>query len=869
MNVLKRTCFAVWLLILGVGFLSFAHAKGENYVQGELIIKFKADAVQQMVISTQKDVTVTGISEIDALNHQFKAANLRPLYRFGFKHPEIARKYGMDRTYVLTIDETVDQDVASAAYQQLASVEYSQPGKVASIPQMQQAATTYKGGGGANAELVPNDPTYPDQWGLNNTGQAISETGTIVGTPGADINMEAAWDIHTGDNSVILAIIDTGVDYDHPEFAGRTVAGFDFVNDDSDPADDNGHGTSCAGIAAAAGNNGAGVAGVNWNCQIMGVKVLNAFGSGSFADVAEGIEWAADNGANVISLSLGGGFDQATEDAVNYAHDLDVVVVASRGNNNTSAASYPGSYDNAIAVGALSPCNDRKTPTTCDGEFWWGSSFGNDLDVMAPGTRIHTTDITGSGGYDAGDYFSEFNGTSAACPFVAGIAALLRSSEPALTNQQIRDRMNETATDIGAAGFDDQTGWGRVDAAAALDGGGTGLQAPVVSDIADQTITEGGAFATVNLDDFVTDGDNTDAEISWSTSGGSSITVSIDGSNVATITAAAGFIGSETITFTATDPDGQSDSDDATYTVNEDGGGGGDAPVVSGIADQTITGEFVQLNLDDFVDDADNADSEITWTFSGDVNLIIQYRADIRACRISGSAGWEGSETITFTATDPDGNTGSQDATYTVGDGGGGGDPEPPVVSDIPDATITGAFVQIDLNIYVDDPDTDDSAIDWTFSASSNLIIQYRADLNMCRVSAVAGFTGSETITFTATDPDGLSDSDDATFTVNESAAGANSLVNETELQGNFPNPFNPTTTIRYALEASSEVTLKVYNTLGQEVITLVSAQRNAGQHSVVWDGRNAQGEHVASGIYIYRLVAGDYVQTRKLMFNK
>ncbi len=404
----------------------------------------------------------------------------------------------------------------------------------------------------------------------------------------------------------------------------------------------------------------------------------------------------------------------------------------------------------------------------------------------------------------------------------------------------------------------------------ALDIDGGGLQAPVVSDIADQTITEGGAFATVNLDDFVTDGDNTDAEISWSTSGGSSITVSIDGSNVATITAAAGFIGSETITFTATDPDGQSDSDDATYTVNEDGGGGGDAPVVSGIADQTITGEFVQLNLDDFVDDADNADSELTWTFSGDVNLVILYRADLRACRISGSAGWEGSETITFTATDPDGNTGSQDATFTVGDGGGGGDPEPPVVSDIPDATITGAFVQIDLNIYVDDPDTDDSAIDWTFSASSNLIIQYRADLNMCRVSAVAGFTGSETITFTATDPDGLSDSDDATFTVNEAVReGVNGLVNETSLQGNFPNPFNPTTTIRYALEASSEVTLKVYNTLGQEVITLVSAQRNAGQHSVVWDGRNAQGEHVASGIYIYRLVAGDYVQTRKLMFNK
>ena len=396
-----------------------------------------------------------------------------------------------------------------------------------------------------------------------------------------------------------------------------------------------------------------------------------------------------------------------------------------------------------------------------------------------------------------------------------------------------------------------------------------GPVAPVVSDITDQTIDEGQSFATINLDDFVSDSDTDDADISWSTSGGSSITVSIDGSRVATVTAAGGFTGSETITFTATDPDGLSDSDDATFTVNTVGGGGNE-PVVSGIPDSEITGAWVQLDLNIYVDDPDHGDSEMAWTFSGNTDLIIQYRADLQAVRVSTPAGWDGSERITFTATDPDGLSGSDDAVFFAGDttGGGGGDPEPPVVSGIPNSTITGAWVQLDLNIYVDDPDNNDSEMTWTFSGSSNLTVLYRADLQACRVSAAAGFTGSETITFTATDPDGLSDSDDATFTVNAAnvrAGNGEALA----LAGNYPNPFNPSTSIRFSVPAEQQVSLKIFNMLGQEVVTLVDGKMSTGSHEVVWDGRNASGQTVASGTYIYRLSAGNKVVSKYMHLMK
>jgi len=454
MNVkasLLVTLFVTLIFCISAGF-----SQQLEHKEGEFIFQITTQAAEQFSIVFENGHVFTGVAQIDVLNENNNVQNIQPLFKFPPQNKQLAAQYGLDRMYIVNLPVESDIPAVAAEYENISDITYAEPNPL------------------VKAHFVPNDTYYANQWGLNNTGQAEPYGGGApVGTPGADIDAELAWNLHTGDNSIILSIIDTGVDYNHPDFSGRIVMGYDFANDDNDPKDDEGHGTCCAGIAGAKGNNGYGVAGVNWNCRIMPVKVLDEYGSGYMSDVADGIIYAADNGASVLSLSLGSSSSSSTvENAVNYAHGLDCVILASRGNNNNTTPNYPASYSNVIAIGAMSPCDERKTTSTCDGEYWWGSSYGNDLDVMAPGTRIYTTDITGSGGYASGDLMTYFNGTSAACPFAAGVTALLRSYEPSLSNEEVRTRLRETAVDMNTPGFDNQTGYGRINAYNALTGGG-------------------------------------------------------------------------------------------------------------------------------------------------------------------------------------------------------------------------------------------------------------------------------------------------------------------------------------------------------------------------------------------------------------
>jgi subtilisin family serine protease len=208
---------------------------------------------------------------------------------------------------------------------------------------------------------------------------------------------------------------------------------------------------------------------------------------------------------------------------------------------------------------------------------------------------------------------------------------------------------------------------------------------------------------------------------------------------------------------------------------------------------------------------------------------------------------------------------------------------QPPVVTDIPNQTVTlgGRFTAIRVDNFVSDPDNADNELTWSWSGNSSLTVVWNATRRRITVRAPNGWTGSETITFTATDPGGATDSDPATFTVNPAgtltitAAGDPQELEgynepaETALVGNFPNPFNPSTLIRYTVGEDSWVTLKVYNTMGQEVATLVDGFQHAGNGSAVWEGKNSVGEHVASGIYFYKLTAGNVVSVNKMMFVK
>jgi thermitase len=314
---------------------------------------------------------------------------------------------------------------------------------------------------------TPNDPQFPSQWNLSK------------------IRCEAGWDLTHGSSSVVIAIIDTGVDLTHPDLEPKLVQGTDIRNGDTVPQDDNGHGSHVAGIAAAATNNNIGVAGVGWDCKIMPVKVLGSTGSGSLSDAAEGVVWAADHGAKVENLSLGSPSGTSTmANAVSYAWTHNVLVVAAAGNDGSYAPNYPAGYDNAIAVGASDP-NDVRA------EF---SNFGSWVDVAAPGTGIPST-------YKDGGY-RVLSGTSMACPHVAGLGALLWSTLGTGTDVSvIRQRIEDNTVPVGT-----WVAHGRIDVVLALNNSGPPSIVRVVAPLTnaflvDGTVVGGGFSSLLSSDD--------------------------------------------------------------------------------------------------------------------------------------------------------------------------------------------------------------------------------------------------------------------------------------------------------------------------------------------------------------------------------
>jgi serine protease len=248
---------------------------------------------------------------------------------------------------------------------------------------------------------APNDPDYDKQWNLRS------------------INVESAWD-ETKGSGVTVAVIDTGISEVPDLKATKFVKGYDFVNDRIDASDDAGHGTHVAGTIAQSTNNNYGVAGIAYEASLMPLKVLGASGGGTVADIAEAIRYAADNGADVINMSLGGaGESQLMEDAINYAHQKGVVVIAAAGNSNQNSASYPARYPHVIGVAALDSVG-VKAPY---------SNFGAGVDISAPGGseagKILQETIDPESGQSI---FEGYQGTSMAAPHVAGVAALVKAA---------------------------------------------------------------------------------------------------------------------------------------------------------------------------------------------------------------------------------------------------------------------------------------------------------------------------------------------------------------------------------------------------------------------------------------------------------
>ena len=401
----------------------------DDFVPGEVIVKFKS---------------TTPLGIIQQINA-----------RLGAKLADLDLNGEFQRLKI-PLNRSVQQMVQ--LYTQDSSVEYAEPNYI------------------ARAFLfTPNDTYFPLQWNFDNP------------APGS-LQMQSAWDITGGSASVVVAVVDTGVAYENytqtslfggtkkyfkaPDLSNTNfVAGTDFVNNDSHPNDDEGHGTHVAGTIAQSTNNAMGVAGIAYNTSIMPVKVLSSNGSGTYANVASGIRWAADHGAKVINMSLGGSAGSSTLlSALQYAYNKGVTIVCAAGNDGQASLSYPAAYDQyCIAVGA----------TRFDQQRAWYSNYGASLDVVAPGGD-NNVDQNGDSYADGvlqqtfapgnyGDFaYYFYQGTSMATPHVSGIAALLIAQGNYTTPAKVREAIQNTAKDLGQPGFDTDFGWGLVNAYKAL-----------------------------------------------------------------------------------------------------------------------------------------------------------------------------------------------------------------------------------------------------------------------------------------------------------------------------------------------------------------------------------------------------------------
>lgn len=317
----------------------------------------------------------------------------------------------------------------------------------------------------AGPEAPATDPAFASQWGLHK------------------IRAPEAWDISMGDPSVSVAILDEGCDMTHEDLAYK-LPGYDAYDGDNNPqpAGNDAHGTACAGIATALANNGRGGAGVAPKCRTLPVRIAKGTGGGFWdttsAKVADAIRKAVDRGADVLSNSYSVSPSSAVTSAFQYAQAVGrggrgCVIAAATGNGDMKGVIYPARLSPSIrgflAVGASNQWDQRKSKTSSDGEHWWGSNWGPEVDCVAPGVKIHAPDIMGSAGYAGGNYTPAFNGTSSATPHAAGLAALILSVDPALRSWEVEDIIKLTARDLGTAGRDEQFGFGRIDARRALE----------------------------------------------------------------------------------------------------------------------------------------------------------------------------------------------------------------------------------------------------------------------------------------------------------------------------------------------------------------------------------------------------------------
>ncbi len=613
---------------------------GGNIVAGEILIKFQPGANAATKANTHRAAGGTQLNEI--------------------------ARTGLQRVRVTSGNERA----AVARYRGNPNVLYAEPNFVRSIP----TPAAQSGG----TQLVPGDHYFKEQWALHNTGQLFycfpwieGELCFYVGTPDADIDAPEAWAMSQG-TAVKVAVIDSGIDYTHPDLAANYIGGYDYVSGDGDPMDDHGHGTHVSGTIAAAINNltgdpaaEEGVAGIAPNARILAYKVCRSDGTCSDFAIAQAIAQAVADGAKVINMSLGGpDYSQAMYDAVQDAWNAGAVIVAGAGNDGTTAEFYPAAFPNVVSVGAFDE-DHRRAPF---------SNYGSWVDISAPGNVIMssyplwqctTANVPG----DTGCY-TWLSGTSMATPHVAGAAALIWSRSEVTTNSQVVDILLNSADPAGVdpVRLDSWTIHGGLNLHNAMSYGLTNLP-PVANAGADRTVVDSGndGQELVMLEGSASDADGTIASYEWR-----------EGNTVVGLMAMPQVwlsLGTHTLTLTVVDDDGASASDSVVITVNP---APNVPPVANAGADRIVTDtdgngfEMVTLN-GSASSDSDGTIAAYEW-FSGSIVIATGATPTV-------SFPVSGPRTLTLRVTDNDGATASDTVDVTVNAAPPPPPPPPPATS--------------------------------------------------------------------------------------------------------------------------------------------------------------------------------------------